>query len=222
MSIDLISNATCWADFERSLAALGADQKGRLFEELTRLYLLTDPTFATKLTVVWHHSSVPTKVADELDLQRPEIGVDLIARTRDGDYWAIQCKFHQDRTQNVTYDELKTFLSITERRQTYERLSHRLVCTSADGVSERVQAAHPHKLGYLTAADFSALGPEEFRRFREFLAGQKPTFHPASPRPHQQRAIENAIKHFKDGGTDKGQAHPPLRLWKELVGLLDQ
>ena len=44
MSIDFISNATCWADFERSLAALGADQKGRLFEELTRLYLLTDPT----------------------------------------------------------------------------------------------------------------------------------------------------------------------------------
>ena len=34
------------------------------FEELTRLYLLTDPTFATKLTAVWHHSSVPTKVAD--------------------------------------------------------------------------------------------------------------------------------------------------------------
>jgi predicted helicase len=134
MSADLITGSQSWSDFEQGLAALGADrkaEKGRAFEELTRLHLLSDPVFATKLTEVWHHTDVPQKIADELGLQRPEIGVDLIARTRRGDYWAIQCKYHQDRSRNVTYDELKTFLSITERHQTYERLSHRLVCTSA-------------------------------------------------------------------------------------------
>ena len=143
---EIISGSDTWTDFEQALHALGTDrnvEKGRAFEELTRLYLLADPVFATKLTEVWHHTSVPRKVADELGLQQPEIGVDLIARTRDGDYWAIQCKFHQDRSQNVTYDELKTFLSITERRQTYERVSHRLVCTSADGVSEKGHSGPP-------------------------------------------------------------------------------
>ena len=119
---NFISGWNSWADLEKALAELGADknvEKGRIFEELTRLYLLTDPVFVTKLTDVWHHTDVPTKVADELGLQRPEIGVDLIARTRDGDYWAIQCKFHQDRTRNVDLKELATFLGITERQQTY-------------------------------------------------------------------------------------------------------
>ena len=211
--------ATEWADFELALSNLGVDQnvvKGRVFEELTRLHLLSDPIFVTKLCEVWHHTDVPQKVADELGLQRPEIGVDLIARTRDGDYWAIQCKFHQDRSQNVTYDELKTFLSITERQQTYERLSHRLVCTSADGISERVTQAHPHKLGFLTAAEFSKPGPNEFRCFRELLAGEKPSFRPSNPRPHQQRAVENAINYFKDGGQTRGKLIHPCGSGKSL------
>ena len=115
---ECIVSASCWSDFERALAALGSEQntvRGRAFEELTRLYLLTDPLFSTKLTDVWHHTELPQAVFDELDLQQPEIGVDLVARAKDGSYWAIQCKYHQDRKKNVRYDELKTFLSITER-----------------------------------------------------------------------------------------------------------
>ena len=42
----------------------------------------------------------PKKIVDELGLQRPEIGVDLVARVTDGTYWATQCKFHQDRYSN--------------------------------------------------------------------------------------------------------------------------
>ena len=219
MFLEIISGSNSWTDFEQALHALGTDrsvEKGRAFEELTRLYLLADPVFVTKLTEVWHHTSVPRKVADELGLQQPEIGVDLIARTRDGDYWAVQCKFHQDRSQNVTYDELKTFLSITERRQTYERVSYRLVCTSADGVSERVTQAHPYKLGFLTAAELSKLGPEQFRRFRELLAGEKPTFRPTSSRPHQLRAVENAVKHFKMREQTRGKLIHPCGSGKSL------
>ncbi|MGD9667848.1 MAG: Helicase associated domain protein [Hyphomicrobiaceae bacterium] len=209
-----------WADVESALSKLGPDgktEKGRVFEELTRLYLLTNPIFATRLVEVWHHTDVPQKVADELGLQRPEIGVDLVALTRDGDYWAIQCKFHQDRSQNVTYDELKTFLSITERKQTYEKLSHRIVATSANGISDRVHKAHPHKLAFLTAADFTSLGPDDFRCFRELLQGEKPTFQPWSPRPHQRSAVAAAIKHFKDAGNTRGKLIHPCGSGKSLT-----
>lgn len=101
-----------WREFVQSLSDLGKTEKGRAFEELTRLHLLSDPTFITKLDEVWHHSEVPQAIVDELGLQKPEIGVDLIAKVKDGTYWAIQCKFHQDPTQNVSYEELSTFFSI--------------------------------------------------------------------------------------------------------------
>lgn len=91
---------------------------------------------------------VPQKVADELGLQRPEIVADLVALTRDGDYRAIQCKFHQDRSKNVDRKELATFFSITEHPQTYEKLSHRIVATSANGISEGSRRRIYARLGF--------------------------------------------------------------------------
>ena len=34
---------------------------------------------------------MPSKIFDSLNLQRPEIGVDLIAESNEGNLWAIQC-----------------------------------------------------------------------------------------------------------------------------------
>ena len=62
----------------------------------------------------------------------PEIGVDLIANCIDDSYCAVKCKFHQDPNENVTYNELSTFFSVTERIETINKLSHRLICTSAN------------------------------------------------------------------------------------------
>lgn len=66
-----ITSSNSWADFDNALEAIGPSEtaeKGRAFEELTRLHLLTDPTFSTKLKEVWHHSEVPQSIADELGL----------------------------------------------------------------------------------------------------------------------------------------------------------
>jgi predicted helicase len=213
-----ITSANCWKDFERSLEPLGKTEKGRAFEELTRLHLLTDPTFSIKIKEIWHHSDVPQKVVDELGLQRPEIGVDLIARVTDGTYWAIQCKFHQDRTKNVTYEELSTFFSITERDKTYPKLSHRLVCTSANGVSHRVDKAHPEKLGYLTSLEFSKLGEEQFDAFRELLGGGHPAPEPFDPRDHQKIALEKVEEYFKETKATRGKIIHPCGSGKSLTG----
>ena len=49
---EITSGSNSWTDFEQAIQALGRDrnaEKGRAFEELTRLHLLADPIFATKL-----------------------------------------------------------------------------------------------------------------------------------------------------------------------------
>jgi len=214
----LIISSNCWKDFEQALALLEKTEKGRAFEELTRLHLLTDPIFSSKIKQIWHHSDVPQKIVDELGLQRPEIGVDLVAKVTDGSYWAIQCKFHQDRTENVSYKELSTFFSITEREKTYRKLSHRIVCTSANGVSHRVDKAHPEKLGYLTSMEFAKLGKDQFNAFREFLGGGHPTPKPYDPRPHQVIALDNCETFFKDKKNSRGKIIHPCGSGKSLTG----
>lgn len=213
-----IRSANNWHEFESSLSHLGKTEKGRAFEELTRLYLKTDPVFSTKIEEVWHHSDVPQSIIDDLRLQKPEIGVDLIAQVKDGTFWAIQCKFHQDRTKNVSYEELSTFFSITERDQTFPKLSHRLVCTSADGVSHRVGKAHPYKLGYLTSFGFSSLGRKEFDVFRKALDGHISHPEPYTPRAHQRRAIGRAKSYFADYENSRGKIIHPCGSGKSLTG----
>ena len=69
-------------------------EKGDAFEELTRLYFLTDPLYISLLDKVWHHSKIPQDVKDILGLPQTEIGIDLVCKTKKDEYWAIQCKFH--------------------------------------------------------------------------------------------------------------------------------
>ena len=216
--MEQITRSSCWKDFEHSLEHLGTTEKGRAFEELTRLHLLTDPTFSTKIDGIWHHTDVPQKIVDELGLQRPEIGIDLIAQVKGGTYWAIQCKFHQDRSKNVSYDELSTFFSITERKKTYSKLSHRLVCTSANGISHRVDKAHPEKIGYLTSLEFSKLGKEQFDAFRELLGGGHPAPTPYDPRGHQKIALKKVREFFEGDQNTRGKIIHPCGSGKSLTG----
>ena len=66
--------------------------KGDRFERLMQAYLLTDPKYTSKLKKVWLWSEFHGKN----DLGGGDTGIDLVAQTFDGDYWAIQCKCFQE------------------------------------------------------------------------------------------------------------------------------
>ena len=221
--MEVITSSNSWAEFENKLLKLGPDaefrkEKGDAFEELTRLYLLTDPTFSTKIKNVWNHSKIPQKIIDCLQLSRPEIGVDLVAELKNGDYYAIQCKFHQDRSKNVTLNELSSFFGITGRKNTYEKLSHRIVCTSANGVSPKVRKIYPEKLGFLTSDNFAKLGKEDFDAFRKLLQGGHHKPEPFTPRPHQELALKKCVEYFEDRENTRGKIIHPCASGKSLTG----
>jgi predicted helicase len=85
---------------------------GRAFERLVQLYLQTEPEYRTILRHVWTLREVPAQVRKRLALPHPDEGIDLIACTRHGEYWAIQSKFRSQRDQPLTRTELGTFTSL--------------------------------------------------------------------------------------------------------------
>ena len=106
---ELVLASNNWDDFSDQINKLGNypennKTKGDVFELLTSLYLINNPIFSTKLNNLWHHTNLPSKIFDSLSLQRPEIGVDLIAESNDGNLWAIQCKYHNDVYKNISYE----------------------------------------------------------------------------------------------------------------------
>ena len=82
--MEVIASSNSWAEFNAKLGELGtagdhSKDKGNAFEVLTKLYLLTNPTHSLKIKHIWNHWEIPQEVMDELVLENPEIGVDLVA-----------------------------------------------------------------------------------------------------------------------------------------------
>src|SRR5262245_45447778 len=89
-----IASCRSWDEFWDRARKVSEAEKGIAFERLTQLYLKTAPEYRTKLQDVWLRRDVPVDVRRRLNLPGPrDEGIDLIARTRQGKYWAIQAKF---------------------------------------------------------------------------------------------------------------------------------
>ena len=66
--LDTIHGCSSWEDIQRKLGHLSEKQKGDLFEELVKAYLLLEPEYASKLRHIWLHREVPRAVAEKLKL----------------------------------------------------------------------------------------------------------------------------------------------------------
>src|SRR5690242_5663953 len=110
-----IASCASWNDFwERTKKLSTKDKKAAAFERLTQLYLQTTPEYRAQLRHVWMLREVPPDVCKRLNLppSRDE-GIDLIAHTRHGEYWAIQSKFRSERDHALSRTKLGTFSSLT-------------------------------------------------------------------------------------------------------------
>lgn len=66
--------------------------KGAKFEKLIKRWFLTEPKYANVLDKVWLWDEFPGKES----MGGVDLGIDLVAKTDEGKFWAIQCKCYQD------------------------------------------------------------------------------------------------------------------------------
>ena len=89
-------------------------EKGTQFERLIRSWLLTDPRY-TNLEKVWLWEEFPCRK----DFGGKDTGIDLVAKTDLGDYWAIQCKCYKEDAV-INKPEVDSFLATSSRTFTDE------------------------------------------------------------------------------------------------------
>ena len=66
--------------------------KGARFERLMQRFLQTDPLYCNRFRNVWQWGEFPFRN----DFSGKDTGIDLVAETREGEYWAIQCKCYAE------------------------------------------------------------------------------------------------------------------------------
>ena len=104
-------------DFHELLAryraeSLSGAEKGAQFERLMRGYLLAVPKYEGLLANVWLWRDFPYRSDFG---SGHDLGIDLVAQTVTGDYWAVQCKCYAADAR-ISKESVDTFLSTSAKR----------------------------------------------------------------------------------------------------------
>jgi predicted helicase len=182
--------------------------KGNIFEVLSKYYLLLNPIYQTKLKDVWLLSEVPSDIKEYLNLPDNDEGIDLIAQTKDDEYWAIQCKYRTDEESSITRDDIATFLDVSNN--ICRNISHKLVCTTANKQSYKFDKFYDDKISFLLANIWNELDEDFFRQVNALTHNKILPLQPYQPKEHQVRAIANAFNHFKTENNSRGKYLEPL------------
>lgn len=205
-----------WQELKFKLIdTLEKKEKGDIFELITKYFLLIDPVYQTKLKNVWLLNEIPNNIKTNLNLPDSDEGIDLIAQTKEGGYWAIQCKYRSDEESSITREDITTFIDIANT--VCKNISHKLVCTTANKQSYKFDKLYDDTISFLLADTWNTLNEDFFEKLNDYLDNKKIILKPFSPKVHQQRAIKNAYHHFVDENNDRGKLIMACGSGKSLI-----
>jgi superfamily II DNA or RNA helicase len=210
---DVVAKCSSWDAFRRALAKKSEKEKGDLFEHLVRAYLLLDPEYATKLRKVWLLDEVPSALRKKLKLPGNDQGIDLIAETNTGEFWAIQCKYRADTARPIPWREISTFTGLTFG--VCRHISFGLICSTTERITHVLK--HQDRIGFCALDVWQSLDEEFFVRLRKLLGHKPVKLAPLKPRPHQKKAIADARKYFVGKKQKRGKLISPCGSGKSLT-----
>ena len=179
-------------------------EKGGKFERLMQGYLLTSPIYAKTLKTVWMWHDFPFRS----QFGGSDLGIDLVALSYEGEWWAIQCKCYLDGTA-IDKAEVDSFLSTsgksfyTDARQV--NFSHRLWISTTNkwgsNAEETILRQTPpvNRIGLYDLENDGV----DWEKLSEGVFGDGSRQKPFEVREHQQKALDCAREYFKD--HDRGK-----------------
>ncbi|MCI5197106.1 MAG: helicase, partial [Candidatus Electrothrix sp. AW5] len=185
--------------------AFSERDKGDRFERLMQAYLQTDPKYADTLEKVWLWKEFPGRE----DLGGGDTGIDLVARTCAGDYWAVQCKCFQESAR-IDKPAVDSFLATSGRTFSHEQgetvsFSHRYWISTTNKWGAKATEAISNQQPQVTRINLHDLveAPVDWERLDKGISGEQARLCQRDLMPHQREALEAAETYFK--GNSRGR-----------------
>lgn len=179
--------------------------KGDRFERLMQAYLQTDPKYAPRFKKVWLWNEFGSRV----DLGGGDTGIDLVALTHEGDYWAIQCKCFQ-KDARIDKPAVDSFLSTSSREFKNEnmqttRFAHRLWISTTNNWGPNAYGAIQNQNPPLTRINLFDLieAPVDWDKLEKGIHGEASRTPKKKLYPHQITALEKTHEYFKKNERGK-------------------
>ena len=205
--------------------------KGTRFERLMRSWLRTDPRYSSLFSEVWLWEDFPSRG----DFGGKDTGIDLVARTHEGDYWAIQCKCYAEGT-SIDKPSVDSFLATSSRcftdpllrsqgiRSLDKRFDKRLWISTTNKWGANAEEAIQNPQVVRVGLHELEISPVDWARLLEGQEGKKALGAGKQLRPHQLEAISRAEEHFAHNERGKlimacgtGKTFTSLRMMERLV-----
>lgn len=200
--------------------------KGTQFERLIRSWLLSDPRYSS-LAKVWLWEDFPSRN----DLGGNDTGIDLVAKTDDGDYWAIQCKCYKEDAV-IDKPAVDSFLATSSRQfkdpETFQTTSfaRRMWISTTNhwgkNAEEAIQNQNPplNRVGLVDLQN----SPVDWQLLIDGLKGKEAMLPGKQPREHQLRAMSAAHEYFQTHDRGKlimacgtGKTYTALKIAEEML-----
>lgn len=179
--------------------------KGARFERLMQAYLLTDPMYAEQLEKVWLWDEFPNRN----ELGGNDTGIDLVALTIRGDFWAIQCKCYQEQSV-IDKPAVDSFLATSSRKFKDEsgvahQFSNRIWISTTNKWGPNAEEAIKNQNPPVTRISLYDLqqAPVDWDKMENGVHGEKARIVERDLRDHQKKALDLTHEHFKN--NDRGK-----------------
>ena len=200
--------------------------KGTQFERLMRSWLLSDPRYSN-LTNVWMWEDFPSKK----DFGGKDTGIDLVARTDTGEYWAIQCKCYKEdavidkpAVDSFLATSSRTFLDVDSLQTTSFARRVWISTTNhwGNNAEEAIQNQNP-PLNRVGLVDLQT-SPVDWKLLLDGLEGKDAMLPGKQPREHQLRAMSAAHTYFETHDRGKlimacgtGKTYTALKIAEDML-----
>ena len=197
-------------------------EKGTKFERLMRSWLLTDPRY-NELEKVWLWEDFPGRK----DFGGTDTGIDLVAKTEMGDYWAIQCKCYAEDAV-IDKPAVDSFLATSSRTFTNEvtfqttRFAKRIWISTTNHWGSNAEEAIRHQDPPFSRVGLIDLNSScvDWQKLMDGLTGTSALVEGKKPRKHQLDAISKAYTHYIIDGNDRGKLIMACGTGKTYTSLL--
>ncbi|MGO8821936.1 MAG: Helicase associated domain protein [Desulfomonilaceae bacterium] len=184
---------------------LDSNKRGKQFESICKWYLENDPCYKLQLKRVWLWKNWPQR-------RGPDIGIDLVAETNTGEFWAIQAKAYHAK-YHIKKTDIHSFLSESSTQD----FSYRLLIATTNLLgtnAERTLGDQEKPVGRILLHDLVTSDldwPESPNELHPVPIS------PKKPFPRQEQAINDVISGFAN--AVRGQLIMACGTGKTLVGL---
>lgn len=178
--------------------AFSERDKGTRFEKLMQAFMKTFPAYRGRFEQVWLWHEFPFRK----DFGGKDTGIDLVARTVDGDYWAVQCKCYQESSR-IDKAAVDSFLSTSSRIFADEQgqirsFAQRLWISTTNNWGKEAENTIKNQMPPVARISLYDLqnAAVDWDKLNAGIFGEAAIKKERTPKEHQKKALKLAHEHF--------------------------